>query len=747
MTKFRGWTKKILSPARRRVLDAGRKLWPGAAIGVTAGWAIFAAILGSVLSTGLGWVADIVLSVVAGLLLILLGNLLVLLALKLIRSLPARFITAVVASGALFLAVPGSDFGKLLFLFALANGALIGFACINGPRKAGSIAVIAFLAAGDIYSAANFLGRGADDVLPAGDARRQSGTVLPAADDPSVNGTYKTRTLCYGSGWDARRPEYGPSAALRTPTVDVTPFLDDTTGIGNTLREWYWGFDLKHCPLNARTWYPEGEGPFPLVLMVHGNHQMEKYSESGYDYLGSLLASRGFIFVSVDENFLNGNWVKDYQQNENFARGWLLLEHLQQWRAWNAAPGNPFSGKVDTGNIALIGHSRGGQAVAIAAAANRLSRYQTKATIPFQFGFQIKGIIQIAPIDPYEPTRGHHIELRDINYLLLQGGYDGDVSTFLGERQYNRVHFSGTGYFFKSAVYIHRANHGQFNTAWGREDNIAPVSWLMNLRPILSPGDQEKIARIYVAGFLEAVLHGRKGYVRFLRDYRTMADRLPEDHYISQFEDSGFRIVDDYEQGMDVTAATMSGVTITGENLKTWSLNGLEFRNSRRSPQDNNVVFLGWDRKDTTTSRGTPKYTFSFSGMRADSFLPGISPSVVFSLCSNRDDSGDSLDIAVAIEDAAGESAELPLSRFATISPPLAARLGKYAFIQDFGASKHAERVLQRFSLPLSAFARANPNLNPSTLRRLSFVFDRSASGEIALDDVGFESGEEEEGP
>jgi hypothetical protein len=729
------------------MLDAGRKLWPGAAIGVTAGWILFAAILGSVLSTGLGSGADIVLSVVVGSILILLGNLLVLLALKLIKSLPARFLTAVVASGAMFLAVPASDFGKLLFLFALANGALIGFACINGLRRAASIAMLAFLAAGDVYAIANFLGSGIHETPPAVGERRQNGVSLPAVDDPSVNGTYQTRTLCYGSGWDARRPEYGPSVALRTPTVDATPFLDDTTGIGTTLREWYWGFDLKHCPLNARTWYPEGEGPFPLVLIVHGNHQMEKYSESGYDYLGSLLASRGFIFVSVDENFLNGNWVKDYQQNENFTRGWLLLEHLQQWRAWNAAPGNPFFGKVDTDNIALIGHSRGGQAVAIAAAVNRLSRYHTKATIPFEFGFHIRGVIQIAPNDPYEPTHGHRIELRDINYLLLQGGYDGDVSLFLGERQYNRVHFSGTGDFFKSALYIHRANHGQFNTAWGREDNIAPVSWLMNLRPIMRHEDQEKIAKIYVAGFLEAVLHRRKSYVRFLRDYREIADRLPEDNYISQFEDSGFRIIDDYEEGMDVAAATMSGVTITGENLKTWSLNGLEFRNSHSSPQENNVVFLGWDRKDTTITHGTPKYTFTFSGKRADSLLPGKSSSLAFFLCSNRDDSGDSLDIAVAIEDAAGESAELPLSRFAKISPPLAARLGKYAFIDDFGASKPAERVLQRFSLPVSAFAAANPNLNPATLRKLSFVFDRSATGEIALDDVGFESAEREDGP
>ena len=34
---------------------------------------------------------------------------------------------------------------------------------------------------------------------------------------------------------------------------------------------------------------------------------MEQYSDPGYGYLGELMASRGFIFASVDENFLNNS--------------------------------------------------------------------------------------------------------------------------------------------------------------------------------------------------------------------------------------------------------------------------------------------------------------------------------------------------------------------------------------------------------------------------------------------------------
>jgi hypothetical protein len=72
------------------------------------------------------------------------------------------------------------------------------------------------------------------------------------------------------------------------------------------LRSRYWGFDAANLPLKGRVCYPDGDGPFPLALIVHGNHFMMNDSDPGYDYLGELLAIRGVILVSVDQNFLNG---------------------------------------------------------------------------------------------------------------------------------------------------------------------------------------------------------------------------------------------------------------------------------------------------------------------------------------------------------------------------------------------------------------------------------------------------------
>ena len=124
------------------------------------------------------------------------------------------------------------------------------------------------------------------------------------APDPGQRGEYSVLTLYYGSGTDKNRPEYRDSVSIETETVDASKLV--SLGASARERNDYWGFTPREMPLNARVWYPDGEGPFPLVLVVHGNHNMRDFSDPGYDYLGELLASRGYILASVDENFING---------------------------------------------------------------------------------------------------------------------------------------------------------------------------------------------------------------------------------------------------------------------------------------------------------------------------------------------------------------------------------------------------------------------------------------------------------
>jgi dienelactone hydrolase len=197
-------------------------------------------------------------------------------------------------------------------------------------------------------------------------------------------------------------------------------FFKDFKGWKKWARRKYWGFDVDKLPLNARVWYPEGAGPFPLALIVHGNHDMAEFSDPGYAYLGELLASRGFILASIDENFLNSGLFHDPPKQQQ-VRGWMLLEHLKLWREWNQAAGNPFRGKVDMAHIALMGHSRGGEAAATAALFNRLRYYPDNANIRFDYGFAIQAVVAIAPADGQYKPAGQHRWIEDVSYSDAAG--------------------------------------------------------------------------------------------------------------------------------------------------------------------------------------------------------------------------------------------------------------------------------------------------------------------------------------
>ncbi len=409
------------------------------------------------------------------------------------------------------------------------------------------------------------------------DHPRVLGQQVVEGEAPSTPGPWTVGFLTYGSGDDRQRPEYAEEVAFTTTAVDASKMARRTEMAGFWRR--YWGFDETAYPRNGRVWYPEGDGPFPLVLMVHGNHDPRRSSDRGYAYLGELLASRGFIFVSVDMNFLNGAI-----RGENDARGWMLLQHLKAWEDFTADPENPFHEKVDWERLALMGHSRGGEAVAHAAAFNLLSHYPDDASLTFDFGYRIRSLVAIAPVDgQYEPA-ARPVPLTDVNYLTFHGSHDGDVTSFAGLRQFNRVDFSGSVPAFKAAVYMYRANHGQWNTGWGARDNGPRSGRILRLEDLVPMEDQLEFGRVYITAFLEATLLDEARWLPLFRDHRTAGAWLPPTMYKTRFEHSSFRPLADFSEDIDLTTGTASGVRLEGVGLRTWREGELVLR-ARLTPQ------------------------------------------------------------------------------------------------------------------------------------------------------------------
>ncbi|MFH1719487.1 MAG: hypothetical protein ABIF19_19210 [Planctomycetota bacterium] len=547
--------------------------------------------------------------------------------------------------------------------------------------------------------------------------------------DPSADGEFGYRIYFYGSGDDKRRKEYGTTVDFKTEPVDARSFMDIFDDVPR-----YWGFDFERLPLNGRVWFPEGDGPFPLVLIVHGNHTMKDFSDAGYEYIGKLLASRGFAAVSVDQNFLNQKF-----DGENDARAFLLMEHLKLWREWNQTEGHEFEGKVDMDRIALIGHSRGGESVAHAAAFNRLSRYPDEANTTFDYDFSIKSVIAIAPCDDQYRPAGHQTKLTDVNYLVIQGGHDADVTTFMGLRQFSRVNFTGDDFRCKAAIYVYRANHSRFNTAWGGLDYQAPASWFLNERPIMDAADQRQVAKVFISAFLEATLNGRDGYLPIFKDTRTAGAWLPEDIYISRYKDSYFEVIADFEEDFDVTTATIPGGRILGENLMTWKESDVRCRIADSSTQENFTVVLEWEdtSQDDPSSAAVGSYSIVLGHEARETLDLSRDTKLVFSIGAADPDMHEPVDLTIELTDTNGHSAGLLLTSVGPVHPALAVRLAKWKWIERKSVETFSERLLQTYEMPMSYFVEANPSFEPARLETIRFLFDRSQTGSIMLDDIG----------
>ena len=581
--------------------------------------------------------------------------------------------------------------------------------------------------------------------------------------NPALPGPHDVLTLYYGSGTDRNRAEYRDSVAIVTETVDASKLVD-LGGSANS-RNRYWGFSPDSFPINARVWHPDDPGPHPLVLVVHGNHNMRDFSDPGYDWLGELLASRGYILASVDMNFINGGI-----RGENDGRGWLLLKHLQAWRRFNDDPDGPFHNRVDMGNIALIGHSRGGEAVALAAAFNRLTRYPDDASLEFDFGFDIKAVISIAPVDGQYLPADQRAPLHDVNYLVFHGSHDGDVTSFHGLRIFNRARFSAGSDMFKSAVYVYRANHGQWNTVWGAHDNGPRSPRILELDGLLPAEDQREFGRVFVSAFLAIALTGDDRYRPLFRDHRVAGDWLPKTMYVTRFMDSSFRPLADFEEDIDVTTGSAPGVTLHGADFSTWREGRLDLRSSNRSntssSQLDQALWLGWNNSYRGSDEPAPPAAFTFTlpdGM-AEEWAAGPETTLEMHVGAldeepgprehpdpaEKDGEGDRGDadgradeekppvqLTVAAIDADGDTARVSLTGYGALRRPLTIRVLRRRDLEDDRFANRWELILQHFSIPLGDFAADNQAFDPATLRAVALVFDGTDAGTVVVDDVG----------
>jgi hypothetical protein len=368
------------------------------------------------------------------------------------------------------------------------------------------------------------------------------------------------RHLFYGSGHDKRRPEYADNTLLKTPTVDATHLITNWTGFHGYVRTGFWGFGPDSLPLNGRVWYVPGEGKKPLVLIAHGNHLDQDFSDGGFEYLGKHLAAHGFIVASVDENFLNSSWAELAEgiQGDIPARAWLLLKHLEVWNQWKSSPGHPFYEQVDMNRIALIGHSRGGEAVTWAHYLNKLPYEYNKPGQLKKEKFNINSIISITPTDGYLARENGLLPLSDVNYLQIQSGRDMDLLYHSG--QYERVHFTGNHRYLKAKLVFTNGNHNGFNTQWGSYDVMFPNSLFADIGEVMPASAQQEAAQKAVLTFLQNSFEGGNTYL----DWYKRQSLPGQVHYSDAINIATF------EEDRNLRSGTYSYSFVSAQGFSQW---------------------------------------------------------------------------------------------------------------------------------------------------------------------------------
>jgi hypothetical protein len=171
----------------------------------------------------------------------------------------------------------------------------------------------------------------------------------------------------------------------------------------------------------------------------------------------------------------------------------------------------------------------------------------------------------------------------------------------VGLRQYERLQFTDGQPWFKSAIFMYRANHGQWNSVWENKDNGPRSGRSLELDALIDPEAQRQMAKVVISGFLEATLHGKREYVPMFRDHRTAGAWLPKTMYTTKFQESGFHALASFDRDVDLTTGSAKDVVLAGEHLSAWKEDAVPFRGRGGDNQNHNAVTIGWNNRYPVT--------------------------------------------------------------------------------------------------------------------------------------------------
>lgn len=460
-----------------------------------------------------------------------------------------------------------------------------------------------------------------------------------------------------------------------------------------------------HVPLKASVHFPAdvpgatsaaqvsaAQPNYPLVVVVHGNGPLGGYL--GYEYLLDHLAKNGFIAVSIH-----------LQPNEGGSdRARVLRRHLEiLFTRFGAKAAN---------NIGTMGHSRGGEAVVIAARLNQQEAW----------GYNFNAVVALAPTNQY--TFEQFQPPWAAPFLVIYGSLDGDLAGIgnTGFELYDRA--SGMK---KSMAFVYRACHDRFNTVWGDGDLYFGKLTTADQARVLSVDAHHKIAQGYMSAFFRQNLRANQHWDGIFRgEWIPAAVRAadPDMQIYVQYEDTTTRLVDSFEGPHSATSWQTSTL---GGNVTQTGLPALPQENNLRtldaqSPHATAGLLLRWDNLTDALRYDVPAGQRDFRTYEALSFRVGLKVN------SGSNPINQPQDLRVTLIDGAGQSRAIRVSKLAKIPYPDVRGVGGYT-----------KSALTSIRIPLRAYTIRCLNIaavDLSDIVAMTFEFAEKPTGEAEIDSI-----------
>jgi hypothetical protein len=273
--------------------------------------------------------------------------------------------------------------------------------------------------------------------------------------------------------------------------------------------------------------------PLPVVLFLHGRHSTcyrggpdgqpsgdwpcpagwrPVPSHTGYRYIADVLASQGYLAISISANGVNGQDGMVFDGGAG-ARSELIRHHLALWSSWSTSGGDPWAGRfrnrVDLQRLALVGHSRGGEGV-------ERATIDSLAADPWR----IRGLVLIGPT-----AFGRQVA-PGVHTTVILPFCDGDVTDLQGQQYVDIGRNLTPDRALRSSVMAMGTNHNFYNTEWtpGLSRSPAWDDWFDPADPQcgetrprrLSAREQQRVGLAYTAALVRLAIDGDLGVLPLL---------------------------------------------------------------------------------------------------------------------------------------------------------------------------------------------------------------------------------------